>query len=330
MSKNICVSICCITYNHVDYIERALDGFLMQKTDFDFEILIHDDCSTDGTIEILKRYKEQYPDMIQVIYEKENQYSKGTLLFQDILYPKSRGEYIAICEGDDYWIDPLKLQKQIDYLMLHPDCTFCFTNGIIENQCTKERRKFVPYSKQDEKYYRSGNKEIRLDHSYEMSFIPTASFVFPRKCISQLPQGYHRPCPTGDLQARLFLTSLGYAYFIDEQTSVYREAACGSMMERWKKDDQDCIKAYERQAAIVSMINEVDAFTNGMYTEGLNRIKDVQLYPMLYNLPNLDMLKIPDLNRVYKTLSFPERSKVRIKIKCFNERKFMKAKVERK
>ncbi|MFK2238497.1 glycosyltransferase family 2 protein [Bacteroides fragilis] len=106
------VSIFCITYNHSSYIRQCLDGFLIQKTNFPFEVLIHDDASTDDTAGIIKEYEAKYPDIIKPIYQVENQYSKG--LDINIVYnlPRARGKYIAMCEGDDYWIDPLKLQNK--------------------------------------------------------------------------------------------------------------------------------------------------------------------------------------------------------------------------
>lgn len=99
------VSVCCLAYNHAPYIRKALDGILMQKTSFLFEVIIHDDVSTDGTIDIIKEYAEQYPDIIKPIFEEENQFSKNVPINLNILYPRARGKYIATCECDDYWTD---------------------------------------------------------------------------------------------------------------------------------------------------------------------------------------------------------------------------------
>ena len=101
------VSICCITYNHAPYIRSALDGFLMQETDFAYEILIHDDASTDGTADIIREYTARYPDIIKPILREENQYSKGISNISIFNFPRARGEFIAMCEGDDYWTDPI-------------------------------------------------------------------------------------------------------------------------------------------------------------------------------------------------------------------------------
>ena len=121
------VSICCITYNHAQFIRKCLDGFLMQQTDFPIEILIHDDCSTDGTTEIIREYEAKYPELIFPLYEEENQYQHGKAAEIDFYnYRRARGKYIAYCEGDDYWTDSLKLQKQVDFMEANPEYSVCF------------------------------------------------------------------------------------------------------------------------------------------------------------------------------------------------------------
>lgn len=124
-NESIIVSIKCTAYNHEKYIRETLEGFIMQKTNFRFEAIVHDDASTDNTADIIREYAEKYPDIIKPIYETENQYSKkdGSLL--RIMNKASKGKYIALCEGDDYWTDPYKLQKQVDFLEGHPDYVMC-------------------------------------------------------------------------------------------------------------------------------------------------------------------------------------------------------------
>lgn len=120
------VSINCITYNHEAYIRECLNGLLMQRTTFPFEVLVHDDASTDNTQAIILEYKEKYPTIIKPYFQKENQYSKGKgFIGLKINFERAKGKYIAICEGDDYWTDPLKLQKQVDFLESNPNFGFC-------------------------------------------------------------------------------------------------------------------------------------------------------------------------------------------------------------
>ncbi|MBU1215144.1 MAG: glycosyltransferase family 2 protein [Gammaproteobacteria bacterium] len=115
------VSICCITFNHAEYIEHAIEGMLMQETTFPFEILINDDCSTDGTDEVIRAYEKKYPNLIFPVYQKENQFKFGGAINPRFNYLRAKGKYIAICEGDDYWTDSLKLQKQVSFLESNPD-----------------------------------------------------------------------------------------------------------------------------------------------------------------------------------------------------------------
>ena len=121
MADGIKVSVICLAYNHEKYIRKCLDGFVMQKTNFKFEALVHDDASTDKTAEIIREYEEKYPDIIKPVYQTENQHSKKISIFTTFLAPNARGEYLAWCEGDDCWTDPGKLQKQVDFLDAHPD-----------------------------------------------------------------------------------------------------------------------------------------------------------------------------------------------------------------
>ena len=121
-------SILCVTYNQVDYIRQCLDGLVMQQTDFPFEIIVYDDASTDGTQDIIREYEQKYSHIINPIYQTENQYSKRIRVFPTYIYPKAQGKYIAMCEGDDYWTDPLKLKKQVLFLEQNPDYSLVYTN----------------------------------------------------------------------------------------------------------------------------------------------------------------------------------------------------------
>ena len=124
------VTIFCMTYNHQDYICEALEGFLMQETDFPVEIFVHDDASQDDTQEILKEYQRRYPNLFSIVLQKENQWAKGSEnYFTDHLF-RQRGTFVALCEGDDYWTDPKKLQKQVSYLQNHPEVSLCCTSYL--------------------------------------------------------------------------------------------------------------------------------------------------------------------------------------------------------
>lgn len=128
---NIKVSVLCAAYNHEKYIRQCLDSILSQKTDFRIEVLVHDDASTDHTAEIIREYQEKYPDIVIPVFQKVNQYSQNIHISRTFLLPKARGEYIAICEGDDYWIGDSKLQLQVDLMDKHPEIDMC-THGAVK------------------------------------------------------------------------------------------------------------------------------------------------------------------------------------------------------
>lgn len=125
------VSICCTTYNHEKYIKDSIESFLMQETEFPFEIIIHDDASTDMTTAIIREYEKKYPELIKPIYQTENQYSKNRSIPLLASFKKAKGKYIAFCEGDDYWTDPKKLQIQFDCLEKNPNVVCCYHNAYV-------------------------------------------------------------------------------------------------------------------------------------------------------------------------------------------------------
>ena len=131
--NSIMVSVCCLVFNHEPFLRECFEGFLMQKTTFPIEILVHDDASTDHSADIIREYTTKYPDLFKPVYQTENQYSKGVNVFAENLM-RSKGRYIAICEGDDYWTDPLKLQKQVDFLEANSDFSLCFHRVMIWKQ----------------------------------------------------------------------------------------------------------------------------------------------------------------------------------------------------
>ncbi len=130
-NNDVLVSICCVTFNHAEYIQTAIEGFLMQKTDFPIEILIHDDASTDGTAEIINEYERKHPDIIKPILQKENQFFQGRSISPIYQFPRAKGKYIAICEGDDYWIEHDKLARQAEFLEKNPDYALVASDMIL-------------------------------------------------------------------------------------------------------------------------------------------------------------------------------------------------------
>lgn len=297
----IAVSIYCITYNHEPYIRDALEGFVRQKTDFPFEAIVHDDASTDGTAEIVGEYARRYPDLIVPVLQEENQHSKGRSILRTQILPRARGRYLAACEGDDFWTDEYKLQKQYDYMESHPGCTFCFTNAVIRNEADGRERTFIPYSRTDAARFDPGRGDYGLHDFYRLTFIPMASFFYRRECLESLSGDVARMCPSGDLRLRLYAASLGYAHFLNEKTCVYRENVPGSQMASWKRMTRAGM--YRKALLDTNMLMDLDERTGRAFHDGLARFMAVQGAPLLEQSSVFGILSDPDRREIFRAMT---------------------------
>ena len=228
-NQDIKVTVRCITYNQKDYIRQCLDGFVMQRTNFRFEAIVHDDASTDGTDEIVREYAEKYPDIIKPILETENQYSKHDGSLGRIMNANTRGKYVAICEGDDYWTDPLKLQKQADFLDANPQCSLtyhacknvfstpCKVN-ILYGECVKES-----YS------------DIDILSIYPFQ---TATVMYRKDILDSdlYKKAQAIGCTAGDQILFLTASRLGTIEGVNEKMSVYRRHEGGISQHMYDAD----------------------------------------------------------------------------------------------
>ena len=256
------VSISCITFNHGEYLKEALDGFLMQERDFDIEILIHDDHSTDDTTDIIKAYTGKYPDIMRPVYEEENQYSKGISNISGVFnFPRARGKYIAMCEGDDYWSDPLKLKKQTAYMEAHSECALCcHAAGIVaEDGSFRTVKQLRPFEKTG--VIRAENVISKKEN------IPTASLFFRTEYAGKLPQWYF-DCPVGDIPLQLAMLMNGSVYYFNEPMSMYRIGCAGSWGESMEADAAK-LKWEKHFEAMSRLYAEFDKDTDGCYTEAV-------------------------------------------------------------
>ena len=204
------LSCCFITYNHEKFISQAIDGMLKQETDFPFEIIIHDDASTDGTAEIIKKYADKYPHIIQTILQKENQYSQKKNIMA-IPIKEARGQYIATLEGDDYWTDPLKLQKQVDFLEKNSEYVCCYHNSMVINDNNEIVQDVLFHNPKD-----YSEKEL-LSASADMA---TETVVF--RNIIEYPD-FFKGVPIGDTVRWHLMGFYGKAKYLDNVgKSVYR------------------------------------------------------------------------------------------------------------
>lgn len=209
------VSIQCLVYNHEPYLRQCLDGFVMQQTDFKFEAIVHDDASTDRSADIIREYAEKYPDIIKPILQKVNQYSKGRGTVTRIINSACNGKYIAVCEGDDYWIDPLKLQKQVDFMEAHPDYSMCFSDAEVLFEGAASRQTLEHFYKLETREYTG----IEILNNWT---VPTASVLYRNPYFG----GEFQPMDTrfiyGDIALFLWVASKGKVWCIDEKMVTYR------------------------------------------------------------------------------------------------------------
>ena len=220
------VSICCITYNHEHYIKDALDGFVMQKTDFPFEIVISDDCSKDGTRKVIDEYKAKYPNLMRDISPEQNMGAMRNFWY---VQRNAQGKYVAICEGDDFWIDPYKLQKQVDFLEANNDFSMCFHGAIIKNETDTEV--ITTCDKIETKEYYT--KDI-----FPGWVVPTASVVYRREPIEKYPLlKYQEWMKYGDITLFLKCSHTGRVWGMEEKMSVYRMTEGGAVISQNREKD---------------------------------------------------------------------------------------------
>lgn len=263
------VTIRCITYNHEPYIRDCLEGFVMQQTNFRFEAIVHDDASTDGTAAIIKEYAEKYPDIIKPIFETENQYSKHDGSLNRIMNEHTHGKYVAYCEGDDYWIDPLKLQKQVDFLEEHPDYSMCWTDAYQETNGEKKAYHRYPTSMQ------TPIKDIIEQGGL---WIPTASTIYR----SEIPLTLPKDTISCDYTMQMFGAFNGKAYYIEDQTCVYRYMSIGSWTSNVGKETiAQTRKRFEGEKKILEQFNKI---SNQRYSEYFERRSAIVLFKFTYFL----------------------------------------------
>lgn len=252
MSKEqpILVAIHCLVYNHEPYLRDCLNGFVMQKTDFRFVAIVHDDKSTDNSAAIIREYAERYPDIIKPIFEKENQWSKHDGSLERIMneaIAATGAKYVAMCEGDDYWTDPYKLQKQVDFLESHPDFSMCCHGADVKN----ETNRFIDCACE-----RMTTREYFPDDAFPTWQIPTASIIYRRHNVEAYPINEEDKFVAGDVVLILKCMHVGRVWGMAEHMSVYRmnQGGATSHVNSWNDKLRLC-KHYEALMANFPRLN---------------------------------------------------------------------------
>lgn len=292
------VSICCITYNHENYIQQALDGFIMQKTNFPFEVLINDDASTDNTANIIRDYEKKYPNIIKPIYQTENQFSKDISIFAIYTFPRIKGKYVALCEGDDYWTDPLKLQKQVDFLDTHLECSICF--HPVKVICAEEPKlnEIFPSHK-----FRFNKTVLSINDLVKHNFIQTNSVMYRWMFNSEnIQEIFPRNILPEDWYFHLIHAEKGLIGYIDEVMSVYRKHS-GSI---WWDNSHKKLEQYKRYGSkMLNFYMCIDKHLNYKYTKVITQNASMLFCEMIkvFN-KNTENEQLEKLKNKYKKYYF--------------------------
>lgn len=304
MAERCKVSVLCTAFNHEKYIRAALDGFVSQRTDFPFEVLVNDDCSTDGTAEIIREYAAKYPDIIRPFYQEKNLYSQGgmTHLFATVFYPNARGEYFALCEGDDYWADPEKLQRQVDFLDAHPDYTACVHNTLLH---------YCDGAQPDVPLLPEGLGERDVDfftviRGTSESF-HTSSILARREYIENPPDFHYTAAAHGftDYAIDIWLSLNGKIRLLDSVMSVYR---IGSNPAAWSaKLGAQYARLKEFIVGELAMMEKLLPHLDEAQTAAARRVMLEREYELKYIEGKVDELVKPPYDEIYRTKPFKYR-----------------------
>jgi len=220
MAEDIQVSVCVMTYNHAPFIRECLDSILNQKTSFSFEVIVNDDCSTDGTTEIVREFENKYPGIIIPVYHKHNLYREFKNAHKDyynhIMFPMARGKYIACCDGDDYWLTDNKLQRQYNIMESNPNYSLCHHSFLIlkDGALTERLYKSTPTQNLEEAAY--------------SAHIQTTSMFFRNPHQQLVPEDFDFKHTIYQFFWAIRLAEFGDVYYIDEPLSVARQHVGGS------------------------------------------------------------------------------------------------------
>ena len=289
------VSIICHTYQQESFVSAALEGFISQETSFPFEIIVHDDASTDGTREIIKQYAKKYPNLINAIFQDTNQFAQNRKP-HTFTFPFASGEFVALCEGDDYWISPDKLERQVLNIRPNPEAAGCFhaANDLDEATGIERASRWAPPSKA---------KSYYLDDLLSKgNFFPTASLVFRKELIGD-PAELLADVPHGDFAILAKLLMAGPMLYIDEAMSVYRRHAGGIHSSVWGP-----ISTFRALKTRVNTANRLGLQKMESYKVGLGKHYEQLEDRLIRDQETIDRLEA-ELQRLQQTYDRARQSK---------------------
>ena len=268
---DIKVSVICLVYNHAQFLRPCLDGFVMQKTNFKFEVIIHDDASTDGSADIIREYAAKHPDIFVPIYQNENQYSQGKGIVKPHMYPKTKGEYVAWCEGDDCWTHPEKLQRQVDFLDSHPDFVAC-THRALVHKCSTNTSLPFPNLLKSREYL--ANEIIRKSTGLPFA---TASLMMRKETLFTMPDVYLAK-GFGDIQKYIYSAIEGRLWCLEDIMSIYNSGTNGSFTMRMRQNNEKRAKHFKE---FINLMDRLDSYYDFKYHDAFDFAKktcEVNLY----------------------------------------------------
>lgn len=307
--KNVLVSVVCTAYNHEKYIRSALDGFVMQKTDFAFEVLVHDDASTDKTAEIIKEYAEKYPNIIIPTLQTENQYSKKISISNTFLLPKAKGKYIAFCEGDDFWTDENKLQLQVGFLEENPDYVACVHNTTF-HYCLGNKKDELMVPRNDEHDVLFEDVVWGMRNAYQ-----TSSLVVHKEFVNDMPDFYYTALKYGfgDFPKAIWYTIVGKIRFFPYNMSTYRYI---STPTSWSASDHSTPKLIKQREGIIAMLEQVKGHVSDERKELVERVIKEQRFYSLDLQKRYKEMFTPEFSEIWGNVSFIYRLKIYLKMYC--------------
>lgn len=300
--NNIEVSVICNTYNQESYIRDALESFVRQKTKFKFEILVHDDASTDRTASIIREYEKKYPELINAIYQESNQYSIDSNRVSDIQNARAKGKYIALCEGDDYWIDEYKLQKQYEAMEDNPEIDICATAATVEDAGTKkvlsEKAPFmqsciIPV----EDVIKGGG-----------GYVATNSLMYRAQLNDNMP--LFRKNWRYDYTLQILGSLRGGMLYLNDNTAVYRWMAKGSWSSKTYASRE---KYIENILSLIEMLKTLNRETNGKHLDAIDDTLKKNEFVILRLTGNLKEMKSGRYRQLFDGLEMKDKIKAYVK-----------------
>ncbi len=289
-TNNCMVSVFCTTYNQKKYIAKCLESMVNQKTNFPYEIIVRDDASTDGTSDIVREFGAKYPDKIVPFIQPENLFQRGLehISFEK-MFRMSKGKYIAVCDGDDFWTDENKLQKQVDFMESHPDYSMCGHAAYFARDDDSLRT---------DRFFRlaMGSGDLTIEEVISKWAMATTSLMYRKSCRTDIIFPYRGNCVNDDYAMMVYMALKGKIYYSDELMGAYRLSANGSISQRLL-EDKEFLKKYSTEFA--DMLDRIDSYTQGRYSDLLQKQKRITMFDMYLNLADSKNLK--QYKDVYKT-----------------------------